>query len=101
MAATFDVGAVGDAAGVVGVVVTVRDAAGVVALVLPVGAEEVAADFGLAVVVVRLPGVCGDLLVPDVQAVTPRPKRAVATTIPVKRRRTLLMIVLLRCIEES
>jgi hypothetical protein len=72
MAVTFDLDAVGDGTGVV-------------ALVLLVGDEEVAADSGFAVVVVKLHGVCGDLLVLGVQAVTPRPRRAVARTIRVKR----------------
>lgn len=93
MAVTFDVDAVGDGTGVVGVVLTVGDGTGVVALVLPVGDEEVAADSGFAVVVVKLPGVCGDLLVLGVQAVTPRPRRAVARTIRVKRPPELFMIV--------
>jgi hypothetical protein len=106
VAATFDVDAVGDGArtdgdGVVVVVLTVGDSTGVVALVLPVGDEEVAADCGFAVVVVRLPGVCGDRPALGEQAVTPRPKTAVARIIRVKRPRELLMIVPLRCIGKS
>ena len=93
MAATFDADAVADGAR--------ADGAGVLVVVLPVGEEEVAADSGLAVVVVKLPGVCGDWLLLGVQAVTPRPKRAVARTIRVKRPRELLMIVPLRCIRKS
>jgi hypothetical protein len=93
VAAMFDVDAVGDGAGVVFVVLPLEDDSGVVALVLAVGDEEVAADSGFAVVVVKLPGVCGDWLLLGVQAVTPRPKTVVARTIRVKRPRELLMIV--------
>src|SRR5664280_2672436 len=91
MAATLDAGAAGDGAGVAAVALPVGDGTGVVALVLSVGDEEVAADSGFAVVVVKLLGVCGDWLVLGVQAVTARPKTAGARTITRRRPRELLM----------
>jgi hypothetical protein len=101
MAAAFDVDAVGDDAGGAGAAGAEADGAGVVVVVRTVGDEGVAADSGIAVVVVKLPGVCGDRLVPGVQAVTPRPMRAVARSNEVKRPRELFMIVPLRGSRES
>jgi hypothetical protein len=73
----------------------------VVVVVRTVGDEGVAADSGIAAVVVELPGGCGDRLVPGAQAVTPRPKRAVVRTNELKRPRELFMIVPLRGSRES
>jgi hypothetical protein len=87
-ATTLDAGAAGDGAGVV-------------AVALPVGGEGVAADSGLAVVVVKLSGVCGDWLVLCVQAVTPRAKTAGARNITMRRPRELFMIVPFPGIRES
>jgi hypothetical protein len=70
----------------------------VVAVALPVAVEGVGADFGLAVVVVKLAVACGDWLVLGVQAVTPRPKTAGARTIRMRRPRELSMIVPFRVI---
>jgi hypothetical protein len=97
MAATFDLDAVGDGTGVVGVVLLVGDGTLVVVALLPVGDEGVAADLGPAAVVVKRPGVC-DWLVLCVHAATPRTKRAGARTMIMRRLRELFMTVPLRCI---